>query len=174
MVEPKTLEEAKQMLEEQRQKLIQQVTGSERIRALVYSEFLPLMKKEMGVKKAKEVFYQATFNAGRKMQKMFFPEKQSLPDFRETLLKALPAEGAVNGIEFVKCSEEELVIKVKSCPFKEFWRQLGLSKEEVLEMCEVADGIDHGDFGAMYNCTVDFWDKHPEDCCIITLKPKTE
>lgn len=178
MNEPKDMDEAKALIERLRKEIastaIKEAYAGQSFRARVYVELLREMKAEFGEKKAREVFFRATKNCGEKMCKEFFGVENTypLPKFKDMLLGSYPAGGALHKPEVVRCNEEELVVCMHDCPVKQAWRSFGLDREEVKEMCYVADGWDHGMFGSMYDFYVDYWHDDPKDCCTLHMKSK--
>lgn len=138
-------------------------------RALIYTEVLKEMRRELGEEKATEVFKRALHNHGVNMAKMLNYPKE-LPRFKEWLLDFLPARGALNEPEVVRTGEEELVVKFPRCPLKEAWRMGGLSDAEVADMCDHADAFDHGFFGSIFDYTMDLWSTQPDDACVLTFR----
>jgi hypothetical protein len=140
-------------------------------RALVYTEVLREMRKELGEERSAEIFKRALRNHGVNMARiMAYPK--DLPGFQDWLLEFLPARGALNEPEVLRSSEEELVVKFPRCPLKEAWRMAGLSDAEVADMCEHADAFDHGFFGSEFDYTMDLWSTHPDDACVLTFRPR--
>ena len=138
-------------------------------RALIYTEVLREIRKELGEEKAAEIFKRALYNHGVNMAKMVNYPKE-LPGFKGWLLDFLPARGAFNEPEVVSAGEEELVVKFPRCPLKEAWRMGGLSEAEVADMCDHADAFDHGFFGSVFDYTMDLWSTQPDDACVLTFR----
>lgn len=140
-------------------------------RALIYTEVLKEMRRELGEEKATEIFKRALYNHGVNMAKMVNYPKD-IPSFKDWLLDFLPARGALNEPEVVSAGEEELVVKFPRCPLKEAWRMGGLSDAEVADMCDHADAFDHGFFGSVFDYTMELWSTQPDDACVLTFRPR--
>jgi hypothetical protein len=140
-------------------------------RALIYTEVLKEMRRELGEERTSEIFKRALYNHGANMaQMMGYPK--DLEGFKDWLLEFLPAGGQLNAPEVVRSSAEELVVKFPRCPLKEAWRMAGLNETEVADMCDHADASDHGFFGSMFDYTMDLWSTQPDDACVLTFRPK--
>lgn len=140
-------------------------------RALIYTELLREMRKELGEERTSEIFKRALYQHGARLAERFgYP--RDLEGFRDWLLAFLPAGGELNEPEVVRATERELVVKFPRCPLKEAWRMAGLSDAEVADMCEHADAFDHGFFGSVFDYTMDLWSTQPDDACVLTFRPR--
>jgi len=140
-------------------------------RGLVYTAILREMREELGEEKASEIFKRAIFNHGAKMAGFLKPPDQ-LEEFKEWLLAFLPDGGAMNEPEVMRCDQDGLDIKMRRCPLKEGWRMMGLSEEEVADLCHHADAFDHGFFGSVFDYSMDLWSEQADDSCILHFRPK--
>lgn len=167
MNESQELVQAKEKIE----RLRIDVHAAWRQRAAVYVEFLNVLKEELGVEKAKELFKKATLNYGKKTAVIL-----GLPDeleaMKNLMMAILPDDGKMFDPDIMSFTEDELVVKFKKCPLKEAWREFGLSREEVAEMCEVADNFDYGCFGTKFDYSGKGWPTQPDDSCLLIFKPK--
>ena len=78
----------------------------------------------------------------------------------------------MNEPEVMRCDEDGLDVKMRRCPLKEGWRMMGLSEEEVADLCRHADAFDHGFFGSVFDYSMDLWSEQPDDSCILHFRPK--
>ena len=140
-------------------------------RGLVYTAILKEMREELGEEKASRIFKRAIFDHGVKMAVFLKPPDQ-LEEFKEWLLAFLPDGGAMNEPEVMRCDEDGLDVKMHRCPLKEGWRMVGLSDEEVADLCRHADAFDHGFFGSVFDYSMDLWSEQPDDSCILHFRPK--
>jgi hypothetical protein len=140
-------------------------------RGLVYVAILREMREELGEEKASQIFKRAIFNHGVKMAGFFNPPSQ-LEEFKDWLLDFLPAGGAMNEPEVMRCDPDGLDVKMHRCPLKEGWRMMNLSEEEVADLCHHADAFDHGFFGSVFDYSMDLWSEQPDDSCILHFRPK--
>lgn len=119
-----------------------------KFRGVMYYYLFDEMKREFGREKAREVFKRATYRKGVDIQKNYKKSMDNL-DFKG-LAKDFCDLSAANGSIFHPGIEEvndnEAIITMASCPLVESWKELGLSPEEIDEMCEVSSAIDYGTF----------------------------
>jgi hypothetical protein len=140
-------------------------------RALIYTEVLREMRRELGAERSAAIFKRALYHHGANMAKrMDYPK--DLEGFRDWLLGFLPAGGELNDPHVVRSGSEELVVRFPRCPLKEAWRMAGLSRAEVADMCEHADAFDHGFFGSVFEYTMDLWTTQLDDACVLTFRPR--
>jgi hypothetical protein len=140
-------------------------------RALIYTEVLREMRRELGEERSAAIFKRALHNHGVNMAKMLDYPKD-LEGFRDWLLGFLPAGGELNDPQVVRSDSEELVVRFPRCPLKEAWRMAGLGPAEVADMCEHADAFDHGFFGSVFDYKMDLWSTQPDDACVLTFRPR--
>ena len=140
-------------------------------RGLVYTAILKEMREELGEEKASAIFKRAIFNHGRNMaSRLGAPD--TLDEFKDWLMDFFPDGGAMNDPEVIRCDEEELAVKLPRCPLKDGWRMVGLSDEEVADMCRHADSFDLGFFGSFFDYTMELWSDRDDDACVLHFKPK--
>jgi hypothetical protein len=140
-------------------------------RALIYTEILREMRKDLGEERTTDIFKRALYNHGVKLaESIGYPK--DLEGFKDWLLGFLPAGGALNEPKVVRASGEELVVKFPRCPLKEAWRMAGLNDAEVADMCDHADAFDHGFFGSVFDYTMDLWSTQADDACVLTFRPR--
>jgi len=142
-------------------------------RGLVYTAILREMRKELGNERATEIFKRAIHNHGLNMAKFLNPP-HAIEEFKAWLLAFLPDGGAMHEPEVLHSDEKGLDIKFRRCPLKEGWRMVGLSRDEVADMCKHADAFDHGFFGGMFEYSMDLWTEQSDDSCILHFRPKAE
>jgi hypothetical protein len=140
-------------------------------RGLIYAAILREMREELGEERATRIFKRAIFDHGVKMAGFFDPPAE-IEEFKEWLLAFLPDGGAMHEPEVTRCDEGGLDVKVRRCPLKEGWRLIGLSEEEVADLCRHADAFDHGFFGSVFDYSMDLWSEHQDDSCILHFRPK--
>jgi hypothetical protein len=140
-------------------------------RGLIYTAILREMRKELGEEAASRIFKRAIHDHGIKMKEFLNPP-DNIEEFREWFLAFLPDGGGMHEPEVLRCDEDGLDIKLHRCPLKEGWRMLGLSKEEVADMCTHADAFDHGFFGSIFDYSMDLWTEQQDDSCILRFRPK--
>lgn len=84
------------------------------------------------------------------------------------------ATNSVFGIEIIKSDENESIVQHKSCPLVAKWREMGISKEEIKELCDIANVVDF--------CTVEHFGcvnlkfnkliGHGDECCELVYSKK--
>ena len=140
-------------------------------RGLVYTAILKELRKELGEEQASRIFKRAIFDHGVRMAGFLKPPSRT-EEFKDWLLAFLPDGGAMNEPEVMRCDEDGLDVKMRRCPLKEGWRMVGLSEEEVADLCRHADAFDHGFFGSVFDYSMDLWSEQPDDSCILHFRPK--
>jgi predicted ArsR family transcriptional regulator len=149
-----------------------EVYAATNFRANFYCELLKWLKQEFGDDKARNVFWQIAYNTGKMAAERMGGVALPMEQFKDVFISVQPADGVLNEPEIISWDENELRAKLHKCPMKDSWRGFGLSREEVKELCEVADGWDHGFFGAMYDFSSKLWDENEDDSCLLCMKKK--
>lgn len=140
-------------------------------RGWVYTAILKELRKELGDERASEIFKRAIYNHGKTLaEKLDVPD--NIEEFKDWLLDFFPDGGAMNEPEVIRCDEEELAVKLPRCPLKEGWRMMGLSDEEVADMCRHADAFDHGFFGSFFGYEMELWADRDDDSCVLHFTPE--
>lgn len=159
------------MSEQKEERLRQDLLRAWTTRAAVYVEFLKVLKEELGLERAKEIFKRATYNFGRKQaERVGMPD--TIKEIRSFIMSRSPDDGRMFNPKVVSMMEDNMIVKFPNCPLKEAWRQFGLTNEEVAEMCEVADYFDHGYFGSRFDYDMKLWSTQPDDACLLIFSTK--
>ncbi len=126
----------------------QEIKAAHKMRAVIYHYLLEEMEREMGIEKAGESFKKATYRRGTDIQKQYI-DCLSGGDFREVARRFVAmsaAEGILFTPEVESADDEKAIVTMRSCPLVEAWKEIGLGRERIERLCEVASAIDYGTF----------------------------
>ena len=155
------------------EQLRKELIASFKNRALLYLHFYREISAEVGEDKAAEIMRRAIYARGREVGQQFAPHgPANLEGLKQSFLDFLPDNGALFEPELERCDEEGLDIKFHRCPLKEAWMEVGLSDEEVSQLCAIAATVDNGTFeGAGFEFHADTWKPGGEGCCHLHIRP---
>ncbi len=132
----------------------------------IYKEF----SKELGKEKTKEIFSRAIYKFGEDKSNVFSDNaKKSVKKFGEEFVSN-PISNKVFKQKFIEGNEEYAKVEMKNCPLVEMWKEMGLSKEEISLMCDIAHMVDFGKtesagFKLKFNSRI----ADDGDCCLLEI-----
>ena len=128
-------------------KLIEQLRGALKSRALVYAAMYEEIAAEFGADKAREICKRAIYKRGESIAHLFAPE-------------------------VVQCTAQELEIQFHRCPLKEAWQEAGVDDGALENLCDIGGVVDYGTFEkAGFSITSDTWKRGREGCCRLHIRP---
>jgi hypothetical protein len=145
--------------------------ASIRNRALFYKGIFDELRDELGEAKATEILRRAIYKRGLEIGKPF---ARFAPDDFEGLKAAflafVPGGDAVFAPKVERCDKDGLSLRLGRCPLRDAWQELGLSTQEVEQLCRIAGAVDEGTFAAagfaIRNAT---WKEGQPGCCHLTI-----
>jgi hypothetical protein len=142
-----------------------------KMRAKAYYYIFKEFSDELGEKKAKEIFSRAIYKFGIDKSKVFSADsKKSAKNFGEEFVSN-PMSNKVFKQKFLEGNEEYARVEMKNCPLVDMWKEMGLSKEEISTMCDIAHMVDFGKTeSAGFKLKFSSRIADSEDCCILEIK----
>lgn len=115
-----------------------------KMRAKAYYYIFKEFADELGEKKAKEIFSRAIYKFGEDKPKVFPARaKISAKKFGEVFVSN-PLSNKAFKQKFLEGNDEYAKVEMKNCPLVEMWKEMGLTKEEISTMCDIAYMTDFG------------------------------
>jgi hypothetical protein len=154
-------------------KLIEQLRGALKSRALVYAAMYEEIAAEFGADKAREICKRAIYKRGESIAHLFAHHAPAdLAGLKDTFLAFIPQGEQLFAPEVVQCNEHELEIQFHRCPLKEAWQEAGIDGQALENLCDIGGVVDYGTFEkAGFSITSDTWKRGREGCCRLHIRP---
>ena len=154
-------------------KLIEQLRGALKSRALVYAAMYEEIAAEFGADKAREICKRAIYKRGESIAHLFAPHAPAdLAGLKDTFLAFIPQAEHLFAPEVVQCTAQELEIQFHRCPLKEAWQEAGVDDGALENLCDIGGVVDYGTFEkAGFSITSDTWKRGREGCCRLHIRP---
>lgn len=142
-----------------------------KLRAKAYYYIFEEFSNELGEEKAIKIFSKAIYKFGEDKSKVFSDNaKKSAKKFGEEFVSN-PISNKVFKQKFLEGNEEFAKVEMKNCPLVEMWKEMGLSKEKISIMCDIAYMVDFGKTeSAGYKLKFNSRIADSDDCCLLEIK----
>ena len=145
-------------------------------RAMLYHHIYSELKKDLGKPQARKLLEKGIYRRGVEAGKVLACYAPAdMEGIKNAIMGAPADDGKMFQGEVVRCDSGGVDIKCYRCPLVEAWQDVGLSEEEVIELCEIATQIDIGTFdGAGLGFKMETWMPNKGYCCIMHITPGKE
>jgi hypothetical protein len=119
-------------------------------RAHLYALIFEELKDELGAQRAADLMKKAIYRRGTENAVKYraAAEAGDLEAVGRIFCEGSACSGELFHPGIEQSSDEEIVLRMTSCPLVDAWRQRGLDADEVDLLCEIAAAVDEGTFGA--------------------------
>jgi len=141
-----------------------------KVRAKAYFYIFDEFRKELGEQKAKEIFSRAIYRLGEdNSSKYSEAAKQSPKELgKEFCADAVGRE--VFNKKVIGANDKHVQLEMKSCPLVQTWQEMGLSKQEIKTMCDIAYNVDFGTMESLgYKLSFPSRLACEQDSCILEI-----
>jgi len=154
-------------------RLIEQLRGAFKSRALVYAAMVEEIAAEFGADKAREICKRAIYKRGEAIAASFARHAPAdLAGLKNTFLNFIPQGEHLFAPEVVQCTAAELEIQFHRCPLKEAWLEAGYDGAALENLCDIGGVVDYGTFEkAGFTIRSDTWKRGREGCCRLHITP---
>ncbi len=161
------------MSTENETRLIEQLRGALKSRALVYAAMYEEIAAEFGADKAREICKRAIYKRGEAIAAVFAPHAPAdLAGLKQTFLNFIPQGEQLFAPEVVQCNAQELEIQFHRCPLKEAWQEAGYEGATLENLCDIGGVVDYGTFEkAGFSIRSETWRSGREGCCRLHITP---
>lgn len=157
------------------QELREKLYAAYKHRALLYWLIFDELRAEVGADNAAAILKRAIRRRGEAVGEKYAPYAPGdLDGLRQAFLQNVPDDGKMFAPDVQQCDDQQLVMRLQSCPLKDAWQEAGLSEQDIATMCEIAAEIDVGTFeGAGFAFSAETWQPGAEGCCLLRIRPGT-
>jgi hypothetical protein len=142
-------------------------------RAKAYYYIFEEFASELGEKKAKEIFSRAIYKFGIEKSKNFSDNSKESPKKFSEAFVSNPISNEVFKQKSIEGDSNHAKVEMKNCPLVEMWKEMGLSKEKISTLCDIAYMVDFGKTeSAGFNLKFQSRIADGDDCCLLEIKNK--
>jgi hypothetical protein len=149
---------------------VEAFTTATKARAKAYYFIFEEFANEIGEEKAIKIFSKAIYKFGIDKSKKFSNKaKKSAKQFGEEFVSN-PISNKVFKQTFIEGNNDYAKVEMKNCPLVEMWKEMGLSKEKISLLCDIAHMVDFGKtessgFNLKFNSRI----ADGENCCQLEI-----
>ena len=142
-------------------------------RAKAYYYIFEEFASELGEKKAKEIFSRAIYKFGIEKSKNFSDNSKKSPkNFSEEFVSN-PISNKVFQQKSLEGDKNQAIVEMKNCPLVDMWKEMGLSKEKISTLCDIAHMVDFGKTeSAGFKLKFKSRIADGDDCCLLEIQSK--
>ncbi len=144
-------------------------------RAILYRLFYEEFSQEFGEEKTAELMKKAIYKWGG-LKSERFKELAAKKDFKgvaEEFIKGSPCNGGLFNPSIHKVEDNSTIIDMARCPLVEGWKEMGLSAQEIVKMCDIANATDYGKYEGMgFKLTIASTVANEEPTCRLVIEEK--
>lgn len=117
-------------------------------RAHMYAEIYLALAEEIGAEKTAELMKRGIYRRGLEVGRKYraAAEAGDLEAVGSIFCEGSPCQGALFEPGVEELGEGRAVLRMTACPLAETWRAMGLTAEQVDQLCEIAAAVDEGTF----------------------------
>ncbi|OVE73349.1 hypothetical protein BVX93_01840 [bacterium B13(2017)] len=151
--------------------LLDEVKNAHKVRAEIYYFLFLELRKEFGVKKAKQIMGTAIYKYGLKKSKSYGKDKiNNIEKSAKKFCKRTKTKEKIFNTKLRKLTDDKAIIEINTCPLVERWKEMGLKKNIIKTLCEIANCVDYGTFeGLKLNLEMKSTLGEADDCCTLVL-----
>jgi hypothetical protein len=146
-------------------------------RGILYRLFFEEISKEVGKEKAATIMKKAIYRWGGAKSNRYkaLADKKDFKGIADEFIRTSVCNGEIFKPTITKADKQSAVVDMKGCPLVEAWQEMGLSEEEVTEMCEIANATDYGKYEGMgFKLTIESTLAKGEEKCRLVIEEKNK
>ncbi|MDH4128191.1 MAG: L-2-amino-thiazoline-4-carboxylic acid hydrolase [Spirochaetota bacterium] len=144
-------------------------------RGILYRLFFEEFSSEIGKDRTTEIMKRAIYRWGG-MKSGRYKELSAKKDFKgvaEEFIKSSVCNGELFKPSIDRVTNKSAIIDMAICPLVEAWKEMNLSNDEIIAMCEIANATDYGKYEGMgFKLTIESTVAKNEDRCRLLVEEK--
>ena len=142
-----------------------------KVRAKAYSFLYEEMVNEIGRENADKIFSNATYKLGVDKSKLYSEEARKNAKILAEEFVSNPLSHEVFKQSVIEGDENKAVIQMKRCPLVDKWKEMGLSRDKIKTLCDLAYRVDFGKIESLgYKMRFDKRLSDNDDSCMLVIE----